>query len=104
MTTPKTYRKKPVEIKAMQFPTDGSGVNEILAVTGWLNREGHPWIGEDDSADRGIYIDPESRKLVIRTLEGDMRVKPGAWIIRGVQGEMYACAPDIFEQTYEAIA
>jgi hypothetical protein len=25
------------------------------------------------------------------------------WIIRGVQGELYPCKPDIFEQTYEAI-
>ena len=28
-------------------------------------------------------------------------VTPGDWIITGVEGEVYACKPDIFEQTYE---
>jgi hypothetical protein len=35
------------------------------------------------------------------TLEGVMRADAGDWIIRGVQGEVYPCKPDIFEQTYE---
>jgi hypothetical protein len=30
-------------------------------------------------------------------------VTPGDWIITGVQGEVYACKPDIFEQTYEPV-
>jgi len=25
------------------------------------------------------------------------------WIIKGVQGELYPCKPDIFEQTYEPV-
>lgn len=25
----------------------------------------------------------------------------GDWIIRGVQGELYPCKPDIFAETYE---
>ena len=25
----------------------------------------------------------------------------GDWIIKGVQGEFYACKPDIFQSTYE---
>lgn len=39
--------------------------------------------------------------LVIHTLEGDLRVRLGWWIIRGV-GELYPCRPDIFEATYES--
>ena len=39
----------------------------------------------------------------IQTLEGPMEVRPGDWIITGVQGERYPCKPDIFEQTYEAV-
>jgi hypothetical protein len=27
----------------------------------------------------------------------------GDWIIRGVQGELYPCKPDIFEATYEPV-
>lgn len=39
----------------------------------------------------------------IRTLEGDMEVKPGAWVITGIMGERYPCDADIFEKTYEAV-
>jgi hypothetical protein len=39
--------------------------------------------------------------LTIDTLEGVMRADIGDWIIRGVQGELYPCKPDIFEKTYE---
>ena len=41
------------------------------------------------------------RDLCIRTLQGTLRVEPGDWIIRGVQGEYYPCKPDIFAATYE---
>jgi hypothetical protein len=37
----------------------------------------------------------------IQTLEGTMRGDAGDWIIRGVQGELYPCKPDIFDATYE---
>lgn len=46
----------------------------------------------------------------IDTLEGDFEVDEeyieehgGYYIIRGVDGELYPCAADIFEQTYERI-
>ena len=39
----------------------------------------------------------------IQTLEGGMYATPGDWIITGVKGEIYACKPDIFEATYEAV-
>ena len=41
---------------------------------------------------------------MIHTLEGDMRVSSGDWIIRGVQGEFYPCKPDIFKATYEEVS
>ena len=37
----------------------------------------------------------------IKTLEGTMTAEPGDWIIKGVQGELYPCKPDIFRATYE---
>ena len=37
----------------------------------------------------------------IPTLEGVLRGEPGDWLIEGVRGEVYACKPDIFEDTYE---
>ena len=80
------FRKKPVVIEAMQF-TDESK-NQCF---NWVN------------GNRAAYRDQETGKpiLVIATLEGDMRVSLGDWIIKGVQGEFYPCKPDIFEATYE---
>ncbi|OJW28388.1 MAG: hypothetical protein BGO58_08840 [Sphingopyxis sp. 65-8] len=42
--------------------------------------------------------------LHIRTLEGIMQVKPNAWVICGVKGELYPCKPDIFAATYDEAA
>ena len=40
---------------------------------------------------------------IIETLEGDMIARAGDWIIKGIQGELYPCKPDIFEATYERV-
>jgi hypothetical protein len=40
----------------------------------------------------------------IRAPEGTMTAAVGAWIIRGVKGEIYPCMPDLFEATYEPAA
>ena len=42
-------------------------------------------------------------KIRVRTLEGVMTASPGDYIIRGVDGELYPCKPDIFEKTYEKV-
>jgi hypothetical protein len=68
-----------------------------------------PWSGKDGAVDqfRGLSsscdVRQEGKELVIRTLEGEMRAQPGDHVIRGVQGELYPCKPDIFEQTYERV-
>lgn len=86
------YRKKPVEIEAIQW--NGMNVPEIID------------FAEDactidmlaySNTDQPIYT------LVIHTLEGDMLAKPGDFIIKGVKGEFYPCKPDVFEQTYEMV-
>ena len=40
-------------------------------------------------------------EVYIMTLEGNHKVTPGDYIIKGVNGEFYPCKPDIFEKTYE---
>lgn len=39
----------------------------------------------------------------IKTLDGDMSVSDGDYIIKGVQGEFYPCKPDIFEKNHDII-
>lgn len=91
------YRKKPVKIEAFQF-----GSHTDIAAE--FRNLGCPPIVRDAGKNTGWYVNPDDGALMIRTLEGDMRVPFGHWIIRGVKGEFYACAPDIFAMTYEPAA
>ena len=43
------------------------------------------------------YVDID---VDINTLEGVMNANYGDYIIKGVNGEIYPCKPDIFEKTY----
>lgn len=81
------YRKKPVEIEAMQFLGDYESVTAI-----------HKWAGKTL-----LVWFMHSNKMNIPTLEGDMTANVGDWIIRGINGEYYPCKPDIFEKTYEPV-
>lgn len=38
--------------------------------------------------------------ILIGSTEGTMRADAGDWIIRGVNGEIYPCKPDVFAKTY----
>lgn len=42
-------------------------------------------------------------ELLIQTLEGTMTANQGDYIIKGLQGELYPCKPNIFEATYEVV-
>lgn len=97
------YRKRPVVIEAFQMTEarryDNSEWPEWLNAA-WNMSEREP--GCLFCADGDGLIGP-GKNLCIMTLEGVMAVSFGDWIIRGVQGELYACKPDIFEATYEQV-
>ena len=114
MSKPLKYRKKPV-VEVMQLIGAAGDTAQVLD---WLAANLYPMLvgdytkpetlryhdqvpGDDSRPDTGFYIDPATGDLMIRTLEGDMRATYGDWIIRGVQGELYPCKPDIFALTYE---
>ena len=93
----KKYRKKPVEIEAVQW-------------TGKNDTEVEDFIGDylAGYGDNLVYYKPRlnqylSKLMYIRTLEGAMIASVGDYIIKGVQGEFYPCKPDIFEQTYDEV-
>jgi hypothetical protein len=79
------FRKKPVIVEAVRFT--GSNVAEVAALLDWEYEEGS---GNDDS-------------LVIETLNGDVTVSAGEWIVKGVAGEGYPCRADIFIETYDPV-
>ncbi|UNY39967.1 hypothetical protein KLEB273_gp122 [Bacillus phage vB_BauM_KLEB27-3] len=77
------YRKKPVVVEAIQYDLSKYYIHEIREFVG-------PSLKLDSSGNH-----------YISTLEGNMSISPGDYIIRGIQNEFYPCKPDIFEQTYE---
>jgi hypothetical protein len=76
------YRKKPVVVEAIQY---NGMVQNVVDFVGLQNTE----------------MDKEMKKLYIKTLEGDMLVSHGDYVIKGVNGEFYPCKPDIFVKTYD---
>lgn len=100
------YRKKPIVIKAIQLKWENWGEICIFADVGLLS-EGHPqgtYVDENGKACDHFGGDNSKIGLQIPTLEGVMLAVQNDWIIRGVQGELYPCKPDIFEATYELVA
>lgn len=82
------YRKRPIEIEAVQWDGGSETANSFL--------------GESYGTD-WHYESSESENIVIPTLEGDMHVMVGAWIVRGVKGEFYPVQDEIFRGTYERV-
>lgn len=91
------YRKKPVIIEAFQYDGDLMNSNGEYYVPDWAIKA-----LEDDTLELGSYSDSSPCELFVNTLEGQMHVSVGDYIIQGVNGELYPCKPDIFKKTYES--
>ena len=85
------YRKKPIIIEAFQW-NGCVKPGKCVEIPEWAIRalDNHK-----------IRIYPEF--VIVNTLEGTMKALVGDWIIKGIQGELYPCKPDIFKQTYEPV-
>lgn len=99
------YKKKPAIVEARKMPLGPGNNAEAFDVYWWVESE---WGGSfdfnsDERPAKGVTIDPSTGFMNIATLEGLMQVKPGDYVIKGVQGEFYPCKPDIFESTYDQI-
>lgn len=90
------WRKKPVVIEAIQFNYDYVCIERIKAFAkgciGNISKDRHP--GAKAEMEIGTLEDGKVLTVKHIATEGD-------YIIKGVQGEFYACKPDIFEATYE---
>lgn len=92
---PKTYRKRPVEIEAVQI--NCLDHDQMCEIIGWINDNGGEASAVGGDEDTGNTV------MRIDTLEGTMFADCGDFIIRGVAGEFYPCKPDIFMKTYEFV-
>lgn len=97
---PSKFRKKPVEILAMQMANQRHDWTDDEAEE---MQEHHAKIARWIESNGGEVEDYGVNFLAIETLEGTMNASLGDWIIRGVQGEFYPCKPDIFAATYEVV-
>ena len=104
------FRKKSIVVEAVQLTWQNWG-----AICDFVPR---PWfVG-------GVYLDPDGKPmpdgvyrfeaagekpnaalgLRMRTQNTQEFVAVGGdWIIKGIDGEFYPCAPEIFEKTYEEV-
>ena len=88
------YRKKPVVIEAVQLSHLNSEHTQILP----------KWFLEAVVNDTiKLLAWDKNNGAYIETLEGTMHAAHDDYIIRGVDGELYPCKPDIFERTYERV-
>ncbi len=87
------YVKKPVVIEAFEFDGD------------FIDKDGKRYVPQwaMDALGKGV-MEFKGPELYINTLEGRHHASVGDYIIRGVNGELYPCKPDIFEKTYDKAA
>ena len=86
------YRKKPVIVEAIRYfdhETSHDAVREfVTAPIDEVGRLENAWKLE-------IFNTAEAQWLP---------VPKGSWIIKGIAGEYYPCAPEVFDATYEAVS
>lgn len=97
------YRKLPVDVEAIEW-TGGNTV-EVYNFLENKNVESQSEITTEGKNFRIQFDNGGCRlgSLMIKTLEGEMKVDLGDYIIKGVKGEFYPCKLDIFEKTYEKV-
>ncbi len=93
----KTYRKKPIEIKAMTF-------NEMLEFAksdkNLHSCNGVPWSFHIGSHQVSHENDDT---YLIPTPEGTMKMTRDDMLITGISGEIYPCKLDIFNKSYDEV-
>lgn len=96
------YRKKPVVIEAARF--FGGNFHEINKFVGKTypdpDGSGELHWGFTPHEGNGDGVTAVVWDKLHDTWVG---VKPGQWIIRGVQGEFYPCDAEVFTETYEEV-
>ncbi len=84
------FRKKPVEIEAVQMPTSEG---DLTRAPQWLH----------DAMKAGTVCYITKAAFVVKTLEGEMTGAAGDFVIKGVANELYPCKRQIFIDTYERV-
>lgn len=93
------YTKRPVTIEAIQLLNNDESIVECIEFVFNIGMEtsvfGQMATIDDVKAKGGFEIP---------TLEGNMKVSFGDYIIKGVEGEFYPCHSFKFEELYEKVS
>ena len=92
------YQKRPVQVEAVQYNPNKLDLTELYEdKINWRSyfSETPEWLVD------AIYL--SGGKAKIETMEGDMTIEDGSYIIKGVYGEIYVCDETIFYLTYEEV-
>ena len=92
------FKKKPIEIEAIQW----AGNSSVKAVSEFLGAKNQ----ELENDDYVVKLENGTDNLYIKTSEGLMLANIGDWIIKepfDKDRKYYPCKPDIFEKTYEKV-
>lgn len=84
------WRKKPIVVEAVQWNGMSETSDQIRQMARTARRN------------TSLYWS-ENGALFVQTIEGEMRVPFGWWVVRGVEGELYPVDPIVFAQTYESL-
>lgn len=94
-----TATKLPIPIQAIQWT--GDNLAEVLEFTGKHPRfdEWFPGGFEEYAA----FVKNDNNIFKIISDHGNLKANVGDWIMRGVNGEHYPCADDVFKKTYKVM-
>lgn len=91
------FRKRPLEVAAVRWTGDNAA--QIKDFVGCRQDNGEPrfLLPEEIS---GVW---ETAKIWAGAEHDWLACPVGHWVIRGIRGEFYPCADDVFKATYEPI-
>lgn len=86
------YRKKPVVVEAVQL-----SMENLEACIDQMRADGYEVKTHSKPPMRAIS------GLIMRTVNGEIIVNFGEYLMKGIQGEYYPCPADVFDKTYDRV-
>ena len=105
------YRRNLIIVEARQLiGNDG----QTMDVINWVRNCGYPWLMGNalepmdlvpeeggNAGDQGVYLDPETGDLVIRTSNGDLRASYNDWIVLDSDNKFEVMSSSDFNEKYK---
>lgn len=100
------YRKKPVEVEAIQLKKSEESILSCMKFMGYTLDTTSCKMAQDRFSEYCDKLIKADKGINIKTLESDNETQIVSFedfIIKGIEGEFYPCKPEIFAKTYELV-